>query len=394
MTEAEIRIARTFHPCDWVELTPAFLRIRSFAGGRTGLALACINRDLREERLRAALVRTDGTIKMLLEAPDWQQRTVCAPHIPAEGVRVEPYEEGCFFIWRADLDEWYSANPATPATPADRQLCAEGGSEPVARAEKMESATAVAEVSQSATEARIETEEASPSEPESGPLAESPPESKPAAALDGEAAPTPAPAAKAAVSVDGVESPVSATDATSSEGDAVNHPSLVSVAVGNTTASSAVLPAEDGETAHKEKTEHAVEKTPAPALVMKAPSPSEQPSKSPVAEVSQSTTEAQVETLAPGQPAVLPGLRDERGKAGSPTKPLLLLKDWLPVAVKTHVKATDVPDKVSTFARMLFNDAKAAFEQRKLTKYPASWQSIETMLHQLKLWPPPKYPRK
>ena len=134
MTEAETRIARTFRARDWMPLTPAFIRIMSFVDGRADLALACINRDLLEGQLRAALVAPDGTIKMQLEASDWQQRAVHAPHNPAEGVRVEPYEDGRFFIWRADLDREYPTNPASPATPSDQQLHAEGGSEPAARA--------------------------------------------------------------------------------------------------------------------------------------------------------------------------------------------------------------------------------------------------------------------
>jgi hypothetical protein len=130
MTEAETRIARTFRARDWVPLTPALIRIMSFVEGRADLALACINRVLLEGRLRAALVALDGTIKMRLEAPDWQRRTVLAPHIPAEGVRVEPYEEGRFVIWRADLDKEYPTNPATPASAADRQLYAADEPEP------------------------------------------------------------------------------------------------------------------------------------------------------------------------------------------------------------------------------------------------------------------------
>ena len=130
MTEAEIRIARTFRPRDWVWLTPAFLRIMSFVDGRVDHALACINLDLREGRLHAALVAPDNTLKMRLEASDWQRRAVHAPHIPAEGVRVEPYEEGRFIIWRADLDREYPTNPATPASAADRQLYAAGEPEP------------------------------------------------------------------------------------------------------------------------------------------------------------------------------------------------------------------------------------------------------------------------
>lgn len=109
MTEAEPRIA---HLRDWVPLTPAFLRVMSFVNGRVDRAQARINRDLREERLHAALVALDGTIKMLLGGTDWEQRTVCAPLNPAEGVRVEPYEEGDWFIRRAGLNEWYPTNPA------------------------------------------------------------------------------------------------------------------------------------------------------------------------------------------------------------------------------------------------------------------------------------------
>jgi hypothetical protein len=133
VTKAEIRIAQTFRPRDWVPLKSAFLRIMSLVDGKADLAHACINRDLREGRLRAVLVAFDGTIKSLLEPSYWQQRTVRAPHIPAEGVTVEPYEEGHFFIWCADLDEEY---PITPVTAADRQRYAEGGSQPAACAEE------------------------------------------------------------------------------------------------------------------------------------------------------------------------------------------------------------------------------------------------------------------
>jgi hypothetical protein len=125
--KAKISIAQ-IRRHDLVLLTPAFLRIMSFVG--KALARECINQDLREERLRAVLVASDGTIKRLLEPSYWQQRAVRAPHIPAEGVTVEPYEEGHFFIWGADLDEEY------PVTAADRQRYAEGGSEPAARAEE------------------------------------------------------------------------------------------------------------------------------------------------------------------------------------------------------------------------------------------------------------------
>jgi hypothetical protein len=47
---------------------------------------------------------------------------------------VKPYEAGDYFVRRAGLAKLTS--PATPATPADRQLDAEGGSEPAAGAEE------------------------------------------------------------------------------------------------------------------------------------------------------------------------------------------------------------------------------------------------------------------
>jgi hypothetical protein len=152
VTKDEIRITQ-IRRHDLVLLTPAFLQIMSFVG--KALAQAYINQDLREGRLRAVLVAFDGTIKRLLEPSYWQQRAVRAPLIPVEGVTVEPYEEGQFFIWRADLDEEY------PVTAADRQRYAEGGSEPAARAEK--------------------------SIPEQAPPAEPPPEPKPAPPTEPEA---------------------------------------------------------------------------------------------------------------------------------------------------------------------------------------------------------------
>jgi hypothetical protein len=132
MTEAAIRIA---HPRDWAELTSAFLQIRSFVdegGARARVrALECINRDLPEERLRAALVAPDNTIIKILEKSDFQGRTVCSPLNPAEGVWIEPpFEEGqrvC--ICRASLAEWYSthleiAKKAEPVADHESELSA------------------------------------------------------------------------------------------------------------------------------------------------------------------------------------------------------------------------------------------------------------------------------
>jgi len=76
-------------------------------------------------------VTLDGTtIKKLLEGSDWRQRCVRAPFRPAEGVRVEPYEEGRWFISRADVDREYPANPATPAAATDQQRPVADGPNP------------------------------------------------------------------------------------------------------------------------------------------------------------------------------------------------------------------------------------------------------------------------
>jgi hypothetical protein len=94
----------TFFPHEWVQLTPAFSRIMSNVRGRD-LALACLNRDLRSGRLRSARVHSDGTMTPL-NPSDWEQLTVEAPKLnPEEGVRVDPYVPGDYFVRRVDLDK-------------------------------------------------------------------------------------------------------------------------------------------------------------------------------------------------------------------------------------------------------------------------------------------------
>jgi hypothetical protein len=103
-----------FSPRDWVPLKDALLRIMSITGSRD-LALACLNRDLRSGQLGSGLVPPDGKAMMIpLEPSDWRQRTVHAPLNPEEGVGVEPYVAGQWFVRRVDLDKWYP----TPTTMA------------------------------------------------------------------------------------------------------------------------------------------------------------------------------------------------------------------------------------------------------------------------------------
>src|SRR5262249_4663012 len=93
----------TFDPRDWVPLQDAVLQFMPLVGCKRDLGLEISNRYLRSSQLESALVAPDGTMKLLDKASDWEQRTVHAPHNPAEGVRVEPYEAGHYFVRRVDL---------------------------------------------------------------------------------------------------------------------------------------------------------------------------------------------------------------------------------------------------------------------------------------------------
>jgi hypothetical protein len=114
----------TFSPREWVPLKDALLRIMSNTGARD-LALICITRDLRNGRLRSALVEIfDGKERITpLNPSDWQQWNVQASWNPEEGVWVEPYVDGRCFVRRADLDKWYPTptmtdqSDDTPSTP-------------------------------------------------------------------------------------------------------------------------------------------------------------------------------------------------------------------------------------------------------------------------------------
>jgi hypothetical protein len=116
-----------FHPILWISLTEALLRILAFVDGKVGLALARINQDLRDGRLEVGRVVLGATMIAPIEASDWERLTVCAPLLnPAEGVRVDPYEPGHYFVRRAGLDRHYptaammAAMPPPGPTPAGR----------------------------------------------------------------------------------------------------------------------------------------------------------------------------------------------------------------------------------------------------------------------------------
>jgi hypothetical protein len=119
----------TFHPHEWVQLKDAFSRIESIAG-LPGIALSCLNRDLRSEELGSVLVEISPDGKMTvtpLNSSDWQQRTVHAT-FERGGARVgyqfevkPPFAAGLHcFVRLADLDKLYP-RPATLTMPAPRQ---------------------------------------------------------------------------------------------------------------------------------------------------------------------------------------------------------------------------------------------------------------------------------
>ena len=144
----DVARALTF-PCDLMPLKDVVLQIIDRVGGKRerdyGLQVA--NQCLRYGLLELGLMRPDGT-------ETWFSKTDCghptvwaAPINPAEAVWVEPREDGHYFIRRAVLAK--STAPAAPATTADQQLRAAGGSTPVAEEPSKE----IVETTLAATEA-------------------------------------------------------------------------------------------------------------------------------------------------------------------------------------------------------------------------------------------------
>jgi hypothetical protein len=93
--------ALTFHP-DWMPLQDVVLQAIALVGGNRNrvLGLDVINQCLRGELLELALLAPNG-VWTVFSKTDCEHRTVHAPLIPAEGVRVEPYEAGHYFVRRA-----------------------------------------------------------------------------------------------------------------------------------------------------------------------------------------------------------------------------------------------------------------------------------------------------
>jgi len=114
MNEAETRIAQTILPREWTWLRDVVCSVTDFF--KRDLGLVMINRYLHEELLELALVASDGTMTEF-SREDRERRTVHAAFFPAEGVWVEPHEDGQHFARLAKLP-----SPATATPPADRPM--------------------------------------------------------------------------------------------------------------------------------------------------------------------------------------------------------------------------------------------------------------------------------
>jgi hypothetical protein len=125
------KTAADFSPRDWVPLKAALVRIISITGSRDR-GLFYLNRDLRSGRLRSAKVQISNGNEMVtrFNPSDWEQRTVEAALNPEEGVRVEPYEDGYFYVRAVDLDKHYPPAGTSTMTAAPQSDNAESSPTP------------------------------------------------------------------------------------------------------------------------------------------------------------------------------------------------------------------------------------------------------------------------
>jgi hypothetical protein len=96
--EAETRIARSFSLGDWMLLQTAVIQIISLVGEKRVPGLALINRYVHEGLLDLALLAPDCSTLTLFGKADCERRTIHAAFRPAEGVWVEPREDGQHFV--------------------------------------------------------------------------------------------------------------------------------------------------------------------------------------------------------------------------------------------------------------------------------------------------------
>jgi hypothetical protein len=117
------KTAADFIPRDWVPLKVALLRLISITGSRER-GLSSLNRGLRSGRLRSLNVQSspDGSELATRHDPSyWEQHAVGAPQNPEEGVWVEPYEAGNFYVRAVDLDK-FAGTPTMAAAPQSDEI--------------------------------------------------------------------------------------------------------------------------------------------------------------------------------------------------------------------------------------------------------------------------------
>ena len=113
MNEVEISIAQKILPRDWTPLRKVVPGVGDVF--KRNLDLVMINRYLHEGVLELMLVRPDGTTRQFSRA-DCAHLTISAVFHRAEGVWVEPCEDGEYFGRLAELTPL-----ATTTLPADQQ---------------------------------------------------------------------------------------------------------------------------------------------------------------------------------------------------------------------------------------------------------------------------------
>jgi hypothetical protein len=113
---------------DWEPLPEGVLRIIKRVGGKTAPGLLMVNQCWQRGLIELGLMPPDDTTILPKERA---HRSICAPSInPAEGIHVDPYEAGLWFIRRAPDFATPTSSASEPAARAEASM-----SEPVPPAE-------------------------------------------------------------------------------------------------------------------------------------------------------------------------------------------------------------------------------------------------------------------
>jgi hypothetical protein len=126
VNEATANIWLPFDPRDWVQLTPAFGRLKTMVAP-TGPKLIANNhaatyfdRCVHEGLLELVLVAPDLTYRRF-NAAERQELHICVPLDYAEGCSIAPYYDGHWYVRRSDLEK-LTAIPVTPVARAEAEL--------------------------------------------------------------------------------------------------------------------------------------------------------------------------------------------------------------------------------------------------------------------------------